>query len=566
MLGLGVRRDLVKDALETAEGRALRPKALPIALERMRQRGLFGGQVPNLDNVPAEAQRAAALILETALDTYALRQATFAGVQDIDLEMKRARPEALANDPVEFRHVLDVGGKVDLAYLLAASEDLARAVERATQIADTVSDKAVYDLRITTAWGDIVLTGGKNDVHQDRPVLLLLDTGGDDIYVNLPANKIGSNWLSVVIDTHGNDKYLSDPAGADKPVRGRADRGGDRFSGGCASASYGVSILVDARGDDMYRSVRPAFGSANFGVAYLADYEGDDAYDAYACAEGFATFGIGILEDLAGKDSYRLFNQGQGCGLTSGVGLLLDRKGDDTYTAEDEVRDFPAAPAPDHNASFSQGAGVGLRMDVVNGKSLSGGVGVLLDIDGKDGYACGVYGQGIGYWEGCGFLWDLGGDDTYRAAMYAQGAATQFGFGSLEDASGNDRHEVPGGQCLGFGQDLGVGLFLDSAGTDQYMVGGQSLGFGALNGVGWFADLDGDDVYEAKGLCLGDVTEAPADSLREPFLTLGVFIDLVGRDTYPGAVTWAKNGNRSTQMHRKGSVPMESQAGVFYDR
>lgn len=566
LAGLNVRRDLVKDAIETAEGRSLRPEALSIALERMRQRGAFGAKVPPTTGLPSEVQRAAALVLEVALDAVALRQAAFSGVTDIDLEMKRARPDGLASDPVEYRRALETASKIDISYLLAASEDLARAVEHASQIVDSVPTTASFDWRVSTAWGDIVLTGGKNDVHTDRPVLLLIDTGGDDSYVNLPANKNAANWLSVVIDSRGNDKYVSEPDGADKPIKTRADRAAGRYASGPASASFGVSLLFDNHGDDLYRSTRPAFGSANCGVAYLVDGDGGDIYDAYAGAEGFASFGIGILEDLEGKDTYRVFNQGQGCGLTSGVGLLIDRRGNDTYVAEDEPRDFPAAPDQTHNASYAQGAGVGLRMDVVNGKSLGGGTGVLLDVEGTDQYFCGVYGQGVGYWEGCGFLWDLAGDDIYSAQRYAQGSSTQFGFGSLEDLGGDDVYTLNGGQGMGFGQDFGLGLLLDAKGADKHTVGPEALGFGSLNGVGWFADLDGDDLYEAKGRALGEVNESPSASLREPFLTLGVFLDLAGRDTYPPSSPWAKNSQKSTQLRRKGGSPAEAQAGLFYDR
>ncbi len=565
-LGLGVRRDLVKDALETASGRSLRPQALQIAMERMRQRGLFGGDLPSTDGVPAEVQRAAALVLEVALDTYDLRQAAFDGIGDLNVEMKRARPEALAGNPVEFRHSLETASKFDMAYLLAAAEDLARATELASVLVDNVPPTTKYDFKVATAWGDIELTGGTDDIHADRSVFLMVDTGGEDTYINLPANKSASNWLSVILDSHGNDKYLSEGDGAANPVRNRTDRSGARYGNGCASASYGVSLLWDSRGNDLYRSVSPAFGSSVFGVAYLMDREGDDTYDAYADSEGYATFGIGILEDMSGKDKYSVFHQGQGCGMTGGVGLLLDRKGDDVYSATDGPLDFPAAPDPDHNASFAQGAGVGLRMDLVNGKSMGGGVGVLLDSQGDDEYSCGVYGQGVGYWEGCGFLWDTEGKDKYTAVKYAQGSATQFGFGSLEDSSGADAYVLPGGQGLGFGQDFSVGQFLDKDGADVYTCGGESLGYGSLNGVGWFTDMAGDDNYLTKGRCLGDATESPAGSLREPFMTLGAFLDLGGRDTFLDYLTWAKNGARTTQWRRKGGSPSGAQLGLFYDR
>ena len=58
--------------------------------------------------------------------------------------------------------------------------------------------------------------------------------------------------------------------------------------------------------------------------------------------------------------------------------------------------------------------GNGRRGDYLDGHSLAGGVGILFDQEGIDHYVSGVFGQGVGYWEGVGILWDAAGDDVYQ--------------------------------------------------------------------------------------------------------------------------------------------------------
>jgi len=327
-----------------------------------------------------------------------------------------------------------------------------------------------------------------------------------------------------------------------------------------------MTFLIDDQGDDTYRSVRAAFGSATFGVAYLGDYGGNDVYDSYADAEGFGHYGIGILDDTSGSDKYYGFTQVQGVGLPHGVGMLIDGTGDDEYDANDKVLDFPSAQSADHNNSMSQGAGYGFRADYLTGHSQSGGVGLLYDLEGKDHYSCGVFGQGVGYWEGVGILWDDAGDDTYLGQWYVQAASAHFGIGYLEDVAGNDHYQALMNMALGAGHDFSIGMLVDRDGADVYKAPSLSLGAGNANGIGVFVDCAGDDSYEASGITLGSAAEAQKASLRERALCLGVFLDLGGNDTYPESSSWAKNGNRGPNWNFKNARAAESQVGVFLDR
>jgi hypothetical protein len=157
---------------------------------------------------------------------------------------------------------------------------------------------------------------------------------------------------------------------------------------------------------------------------------GDDALDV-------GTEGAWLVVDLGGSDRYA--GSVAASSPTRPIGALLDLAGDDVYEAKDRA----------------QGAG-------------SLGVGVLLDVQGRDTYRlAGTLGQGAGLF-GLGVLADLAGDDVYEAAYSAQGC----GF-------------------------FGVGTLLDAAGADSYRLFSDGQGFGGVSGVGVLADRSGNDRYEA---------------------------------------------------------------------
>jgi hypothetical protein len=371
--------------------------------------------------------------------------------------------------------------------------------------------------------------------------------------------------MSVLVDTNGDDKYLSSMDLQNTEVAKYADRK-KNGSFGPASAAFGVSVLLDSGGSDLYRTTRPGLGSAFMGVSVLEDSSGDDIYDAYTNSEGFGWFGIGILDDWKGSDKYTVFNQGQGFGGVSGFGAILDRLGDDTYTANDTVIDFPSPQTDKHNVSMAQGAASGRRADYIDGHSLSGGIGLLMDEAGKDKYSCGVFGQGCGYWEGTGLLLDEAGDDEYLGQWYVQGAAAHFAIGFLHDSGGSDVFTGVLNMAQGAGHDFSVGMLIKNGGADTYHAPNLSLGASNANGIGIFVDTMGDDTYDSSGISLGRSAEATKGSLRERALGLGVFMDTGGSDKYPAGASWATNGNRQVNWMDKRPSPDESQCGIFWDR
>jgi hypothetical protein len=442
---------------------------------------------------------------------------------------------------------------------------MAAAVARAQEIVQSVPASERFGVEIETVWGRIVLSGGTDSQHQGTNVMVLIDTGGNDTYFGAPSNDSVSNWLGVVIDTNGDDKYVSDPSLADSTIAAWEKRKEGRATPGPCSATFGLSYLFDSRGSDLYRTHRNGLGSASFGLAMLVDKEGADTYDSYADSQGYGKFGIGILEDHGGNDRYLGFTQVQGVGMVGGLGALIDRGGDDTYIANDTVLDFPSPQSDVHNVSMAQGAGYGVRSDYLTGHSLSGGIGLLYDQDGKDSYQCGVFGQGTGYWEGVGVLWDEKGDDKYHGVWYVQGAAAHFAVGYLEDVDGTDVYSATMNMAQGAGHDFSTGTLLDRAGNDIYTAPNLSLGAGNANGIGIFADLLGNDKYTSVGLTLGKASDPARGSIRERALCLGVFVDLDGSDTYPASATWAKNGARTANWADRGPFPPESHVGVFWD-
>ena len=566
LLGIAMRRTLLGNPITAEEAEAKKADALPALLVRWRGEKLLTGAVPNLKGVPAQAQEAAALVLSVIKRSYAFRNLAFGSLRLEGAYATLTRAPIEDESGQEFENLRLLYRQIDVGYLLASAHDVTLAAQTAAALAKTVLVSAKYDVEFETAWGWVRLTGGSDSRHADRPSLLIIDTGGNDTYLNAPATKSEKNWASVAIDTAGEDAYLSDPALATTPVAKFAGRKPASNKPGPCGAVLGVSALIDLAGNDLYRTHLPGLASGRAGVAALLDMAGDDRYDAYQDSEGFGTFGEGILEDQAGNDEYRGFTQVQGVGQTMGAGYLVDRAGDDSYLAEDTVIDFPSAQSAQHNTNMAQGAGNGRRGDYLDSHSLAGGVGILYDVAGDDHYSSALFGQGVGYWEGVGMLWDTGGSDRYDGMWYVQGASAHFAIGYLEDTEGNDTYNAPMNMAQGAGHDFSVGWLLDRAGDDTHKAPNLSLGAGNANGIGIFADLAGSDTYESSGVTLGKAAESPASSIRSRCLCLGVFVDLGGNDTYPTAATWAKDGAQAANLSTKGPSAAESALGVFLDR
>jgi hypothetical protein len=170
---------------------------------------------------------------------------------------------------------------------------------------------------------------------------------------------------------------------------------------------------------------------------------------------------------------------------------------------------------------------------------MSGGLGILRDRAGDDAYQASVFAQATGYWFGTGILADAAGQDRYDGLWYVQGAAAHFALCLFLDDAGDDLYDqtlTPAATSIGVGDDFSVAWHIDSGGSDVYRAPALSLGAGNANGLGALVNIGGDDQYHAAGeptLGVGNLSSAvDGDPSRRAVPTVGIFVDVGGRDTY----------------------------------
>jgi hypothetical protein len=546
--GAIVRLGLLGDPLAEEMKEAEKEGALKEALDRL------GAAAGSTSDLPAPVRTAAALVLRAELRSrgwvkLALGEGPWkGGPSDATLVLAKEETDELR------REFEERAAGVDLRYLARAAAEVALAADRAAVLLAASSDAAPFEYRCHCPTGEVILRGGGDDVDAADdlgPFLLRIDTGGNDRYAGGGAGG-PMCAVSVLIDVAGNDTYES---GTDSMAFG---------------AGYlGVGLLADLAGNDRYvlRGDRAlGLGAGVFGVGALLDKGGDDTYAGTGFCQGAGAVGWGTLSDLAGKDTYDAYFYSQGFGFVLGAGVLTDLSGDDAYTLNDTDIKSPSAQSPQHNSSLGQGFGFGVRADYTDGHSMAGGVGILADREGDDRYSCAVFGQGGGYWMGVGMLLDGAGRDSYSGLWYVQGACAHFAVGILEDAGGDDTYLATMNMAQGAGHDYSTGVLIDRAGNDAYSAPNLSLGGGNSDGVGVFVDGGGDDTYASKGTTLGlaSMEAGPGvPTLRHGSLTLGVFLDLGGRDAYPEP--FAGDGRTWTQAGRAGKPLFSNQRGVGRD-
>jgi hypothetical protein len=385
-----------------------------------------------------------------------------------------------------------------------------------------------FHASLRTPLGVIEVGGTGNDTFRVKESLLVLDMGGSDLYMgSAGATHRPFHPISVLIDLEGDDVYKSEEA-----------------SQGCGI--LGVGILIDGEGNDYYKSRRYSQGMGVFGLGLLFDGGGNDRYEAEVGAQGCGFFGIGILAEGSGDDSYYIYGNGQGDGEFGGIGILVDRRGNDSYKAEPYSEVFDRGDYHSNyviNANNSQGFGGGRRGDGSDGHSWAGGLGALIDIEGNDSYLSGNWSLGTGYWYGVGLLYDGSGDDIYSSCYFTQASGAHFSIGALIDEGGNDEHKLfeTAGAALAFGWDFTVSLFLDKEGDDEYVAKIISIGVAQVRSNALFFDLGGDDIYkiERKTEKLGAATfreEYRTPNPLSPYFyyanSIALFIDRGGKDTY----------------------------------
>ncbi|MHC4547542.1 MAG: hypothetical protein ACYTEZ_02100 [Planctomycetota bacterium] len=388
-------------------------------------------------------------------------------------------------------------------------------------------------LRLESPAGPVLLRGHGND-GGNVDAVLVIDFGGDDEY-RLPADA-EARPVRILLDLGGDDLYL-----AQAP-----------FAWG--AALLGVSLHIDLGGDDDYRARDWSLGCALGGHAALWDRAGRDRYYGGLGAQGVGIFGTGVLKDDAGDDEYAAGCFCQGFGSTAGLGALLDRAGNDSYLAGRDEEDVWRRPGT--YVTFAQGSGYSHRFGHVwtdeTGKrrwkvtgQIPGGVGLLFDARGNDRYEADVFGQGSAYWYSLGLLVDGDGNDRYRATWYGQGVGTHAAVGCLVDVAGDDWY-FSRNTSQGCGHDFSAGILHDLAGDDTYRGVTLCQGAGnAFSGLGVLVDEAGDDGYKCWSRCWGFGSPEPRAA---PY---GFFLDLGGKNRYEGgAAGTVKRGGRWRQGER----------------
>jgi HEAT repeat protein len=420
--------------------------------------------------------------------------------------LRRADELELHEDELE-RIILEAGARLDAGRLLAAFVLLAEAVDRAVAMLQAAAEapemRREFEVQIDTPLGKIICGGAGRNVYRAE-ALLIIDTGGDDVYENSAggANGLAGRPVSIVIDLAGNDQYVS------------------RRSFSQGAGLFGIGILVDCGGDDVYAAEHVSQGAGVFGCGLLVDDAGHDVVSADTFCQGAGMFGAGVLWQRGGDTRYQARYMAQGLGATGGCGLLLDGAGNDVYVAGGK---HPCPWLPGQYFSLAQGFGIGMR------PFAGGGVGVLCDLDGDDRYVADVYGQGASYWYAAGMLLDAAGNDFYQCYQYCQGAGIHLSSGLLVDWAGDDQY---GAQaiCQGGAHDYAVGMLVDRGGNDRYAAVSTAQGSAINNSVALLLDRAGEDFYAGR-----DPQQSQAaghDGGRREYGSIGLMLDLGGRDVY----------------------------------
>ena len=346
---------------------------------------------------------------------------------------------------------------------------------RLPELPPTLGGEFIYAHSTPAGW---VLVGDTGPNYYGERACLIIDLGGDDIYCNeagaaRPSPETEKPWLpaSLIIDYGGDDRYIGEAVAT------------------AGAGLGGVGLLLDLQGNDLYLGGRLTQAAAFCGIGVLWDQRGDDLYLADDAAQGTAFFGAGLLLDDNGADLYAAAQCAQAFGGSRGIGLLVDRRGDDRFLADRRVPSTYGTP--DIYRGWAQGVGCGFR-----GFS-SGGIGLLYDGSGDDDYQAGNFSQGTGYFFGMGMLVDGSGDDFYRGSRYAQGAGAHQAVGILVDDAGSDRYQGSVAASQGAAWDAAVGVLEDRQGDDVYRGNEFAQGAGAMNGLGLLVDWKGEDQYRA---------------------------------------------------------------------
>lgn len=229
---------------------------------------------------------------------------------------------------------------------------------------------------------------------------VLLDNKGDDTYraqyFSQGASSVaGLGWL---VDRTGRDLYQAGGLVPHEPlIPGVTISFSQGFSTGWREDSGGISggigLLTDFQGDDTYRGETYCQGASYwFALGSLFDANGHDQYSAYHYSQASAMhFTVASLFDLAGDDAYTAkWGASHAIGHDYGVAVLLDRTGNDIYSARDSN---PSVGVANGVSIFVDSEGDDRYMGPpaqANASRGTGSLAVFVDLAGADKYREGL--------------------------------------------------------------------------------------------------------------------------------------------------------------------------------
>ncbi len=392
-----------------------------------------------------------------------------------------------ANDPAddsEWNRILEISMKVDRAKLFTAFSPLLSFLTRNNLellkddlVRRFAANKGPLLYEEVTPIGKVIVGNTGSNVYTEDAALIL-DLGGDDLYLNNAGGTRPGMPVALVIDWGGNDRYLG---------RESLSQGAGVLGGG---------FLLDLGGKDTFLSSGGSQGAGFFGMGLLYHGDGDGVFSTSRFSQGTGQMGIGLMINRKGNSKYLCSYGGQGLGLFGGAGILIDEAGNDFYQLGGREPDF--RDPLKSTQSFGQGFGQGVRSEK-NINAAPGGVGMLLDIEGNDTYIADYFAQGSSYYYGLGILDDRAGDDQYLSGRYAQGAGIHSSVGVFIDRKGNDFYYSSFGVGQGMGHDFGVGFFDDEGGENIYQGGTLVQGAATSGSVGILIDPHGPGEHSFQG-------------------------------------------------------------------
>lgn len=478
----------------------------------------YRDQLPTVADLPNPYRHELARLIAAIASGERFRRRAFRELPD-DLDPADMLQQAISGrfddfDAPDYRLYID---DVEYEALYAGMLDIIAAVQDFDDMLDSDIEVPRISWSLDTPRGRIIFDTTTGDSqYEGEPPLLLVDLGGDDVYYRdtRPQSRAG---ISVIYDRAGTDEYRIEP-----------NRG--------SAAIFGYGLLWDVSGDDTYNGDYLSQAGAIFGASVHIDEAGDDTYTSSAYSQAYALAGASLLLDMDGTDTYESVISSQASAGPYGAAVLIDNAGSDRYTLKNEPLLDPSPQSRKHNVSMGQGTATGIRADLSDGRSVTGGTALLIDRGGDDVYTAQVFAQGVGFLSAMGGLIDGGGSDVYQGVWYVQGSGAHRAGGVLIDrGDGDDSYTAEMYTSIGVGHDLSTGFLYDEGGNDTYRGRGLVIGAGNDNGVGILVDGGGDDSYtinDGPGYGLGGAKLENWGTARENYPGVGLFFDLGGSDKY----------------------------------